>query len=81
MVRIQVQFTEAQIKALRQLSAETGSSIAELTRDAVEQFLVDQGRRNQQAIIDRALSVIGAFNSGSNDGSSDHEAHLADAFS
>ena len=77
-----MQFTDDQIKALRQISRQTGRSIADLTRDAVTQFLLH--RPDQTDVrIKRALSVVGAFTSGpsgSRDGSTAHDRHLADAF-
>ena len=79
MVRTQVQFTKEQMQALRQLSSRTGRSVADLTRDAVNQFLAhhsDQG----PALLQRALRVSGAFASGSSDGSTAHDQHLAEAF-
>jgi hypothetical protein len=79
MVRTQVQFTDNQIKALRQLSAQTGRSVADLTRDAVNHFL--SNRPNQtDLLLKRALSVVGAFTSGSHDGSTAHDRHLAETF-
>lgn len=79
MIRMKVRFTEEQVKALRQLSVQTGRSIADLTRDAVDYFL--SHRPNQaDLLVKRALSVVGAFSSGSHDGSTAHDRHLADAF-
>lgn len=79
MVRTQIQFTEEQMQALRQLSAQTGRSIADLTRDAVDCFLLHRPDKDS-AILKAALSVVGAFASGSSDGSSAHDRHLADSF-
>jgi hypothetical protein len=79
MVRTQVQFTEEQIQGLRELSAQTGRSIADLTRDAVTDLL-RRGRGDTEALLKAAQSVVGAFSSGSPDGSTAHDRHLADAF-
>lgn len=79
MVRTQVQFTEEQIQALRQLSVQTGRSVADLTRDAVSHFLLHHPGKND-VLLKGALSVVGAFTSGSHDGSTAHDQHLADAF-
>jgi hypothetical protein len=80
MIRAQIQFTEMQLAALRQLSVKTGRSIADLTRDAVDQFLSQHQGETHSLAIERALSVIGAFSSGSRDGSSAHDEHLGEAF-
>jgi hypothetical protein len=78
-VRTQVQFTDEQIQGLRALSAQTGRSIADLTRDAVTDLLRRRGG-STEALINGARSVVGAFSSGSPDGSTAHDRHLADAF-
>jgi hypothetical protein len=79
MIRTQVQFTEEQIRALKELSAETGRSVADLTRDAVNHFLLYHPRKDD-ALVKGALSIVGAFASGSDDGSSAHDEHLSNAF-
>ena len=80
MVRTQIQLTETQLKALRQLSAMTGRSLADLVRQGVDLYLGAQGRVNREQQIERALRAAGKFSSGSADGSADHDRHLAEAF-
>ena len=64
----QVQLTDEQLKALRQLSAATGKSIAELIQNAIDHR------------ADRAIQVAGMFSSGSPDASTHHDRYLAEAF-
>jgi len=80
MVRSQIQLTERQQEALRELSSATGKSMAELVRESVDQFLAERPRPNRQERLQRALRVAGAFRSGTADGSSDHDRHVAEAF-
>jgi hypothetical protein len=80
MIRTQVQLTEQQMKALRQLSASTGKSIADLVRQGVDRYLSVQVGLSSQERIERALRVVGKFRSGKSDVSTDHDRYLADAF-
>jgi hypothetical protein len=80
MIRTQVQLTEQQMKALRQLSASTGKSIADLVRQGVDRYLSVQVGVSSQERIERALRVVGKFRSGKSDVSTDHDRYLAEAF-
>jgi hypothetical protein len=80
MVRTQVQLTQKQLQSLRQLSAATGRSLADLIRQGVELYVVSQQRPNRDQQIERALRVAGQFSSGSADGSLEHDRHLAEAW-
>ena len=80
MIRTQVQLTEDQLKALRQLSAATGRSTADLIRNGIDQYLVGRGVSDRGDRIDRAIRVAGMFSSGRADISADHDRHLAEAF-
>jgi Arc/MetJ-type ribon-helix-helix transcriptional regulator len=72
MVRTQVRLTNAQIEALRRLSAATGQSVSELVRNAVDHDLAERTKR--------ALRVSGKFSSGLSDVSVRHDDYLAEAF-
>jgi Ribbon-helix-helix domain len=80
MVRTQVQLTDAQLKALRQASAATGKSVAELVRQGVDQFLTGRSELGREERIERAIAIAGKFGSGVRDVSSRHDKHLAEAF-
>ena len=80
MVRTQVQLTQKQLQTLRQLSAATGRSQADLIRQGVELYVRSQQRLNREEQIERALGVAGRFSSGSADGSQEHDRHLAEAW-
>jgi hypothetical protein len=79
MVRTQIQLTESQVKALRQLSACTRRSIADLTREALDQYLEQDRAATQEALVENALQVAGRFASGLHDVSTDHDRYIAEA--
>lgn len=80
MVRTQIQLTEAQAAALKQMAASANVSMAEIIRRSIDQaigarqFMTAEDRRK------RALSIIGAFSSGQKDIAQNHDDHLAEAY-
>jgi Ribbon-helix-helix protein, copG family len=80
MIRTQVQLTDEELRALRQLSAATGRSIAELIRNGIDQYLAGNRIAQAEDRADRALRIAGKFSSGSPDASVDHDRYLAEAF-
>lgn len=80
MIRTQVQLTDSQLKTLRDASAATGKSVAELIRQGVDRYLAERSELGREEQIERAISVAGKFSSGHADVSAHHDKHLADAF-
>jgi len=80
MIRTQVQLTDRQLEALRQASAATGRSVADLIRQGVDQYLAGRSELGREERIERALEVAGKFSSGQSDIGADHDTHLAEAF-
>ena len=80
MIRTQVQLTESQMEALRQLSSSSGQSIADLVRQGVDRLLASRSGVSRQERIERAMRVAGKFKSGKSDVSTHHDEYLADAF-
>lgn len=77
MVRTQVQLTEKQAARLRQMSATTGRSMADLIREAVERLALRATPSEQH---ERALRAVGAY---AGDGASagiEHDSHLEEAY-
>jgi hypothetical protein len=80
MIRTQIQLTEAQAKALRELSRRENISIAKLIRRSLDQFL------NSSMVIDaeerriRAIKAVGRFRSGKSDISLHHDRYLDDSY-
>lgn len=79
MVRTQVQLTEEQARALKNLAEKRRVSMAELIRESVERLLKEQDEREQEKWR-RALSLVGAFSSGVSDVSANHGKYLDEAY-
>jgi hypothetical protein len=75
-----VQLTEIQLKALRQASAATGRSVADLIREGVDQYLAGRTDVGREERVERAIRIAGMFSSGLTDVSAKHDRHLAEAF-
>ena len=80
MVRTQVQLTEEQVRALKQLASERKESLAGLVRQSIDRYLRQEAETGKAARIRRGLDAIGKFCSGSTDVSSEHNRYLSDAF-
>ncbi len=78
MVRMQVQFTEQQVQALRNRAHTAGRSMADLVREAVRGFLAGGLRLDREELTRRAREIRGSFRSGIPDLAQDHDRHLAD---
>lgn len=81
MVRTQIQLTEYQAKALKELAAATERSMAELIRQSVDAFLRSSAHSSRQERKRRALAAVGRFRSGATDLSVNHDRYLSEAFS
>lgn len=66
MIRTQVQLTEEQVRALKEIALQENASIADLTRNAI---LMTERRH-------RALAVVGRCRSGQADVSERHDEYL-----
>lgn len=71
---------ENQVEALRRLSKLRNQSIAELVRISVALYLDNEPEKDRGSKVSRAKALSGMFSSGSNNGSSEHDKHLAAAF-
>lgn len=80
MVRTQIQLTPEQASTWRALSATRHVPVAELIRMSIDSFLLREAESSRDAIVARARSAAGRFNSGSSNVSKDHDRYLADAF-
>ena len=79
MVRMQIQFTEHEARALRDEAAQRHVSIAAVVREAVEQRLLQQGAGvNLEERKRRAKAACGRFRSGLGDVSARHDDYFAD---
>ena len=79
-LRTQIQLTEEQARALKDLAHREGKSVAELTRQAVDYWLQKVGSVSAEERRQRALAVVGRFHSGLSDISERHDDYLAEAY-
>ena len=81
MIRTQIQLTEAQYRELRRLAAETGSSMAEIVRRALDRAL-SVGAPSRRDLYRQAAEIVGAFpdRRGAADVAREHDAYLDEAF-
>lgn len=80
MVRTQIQLSEEQARALKDMAAKYDVSMAELIRQAVDDWLrstetIDRDERKR-----RAIAAAGRFRSDVSDLSMAHDRYLAEAF-
>jgi len=75
MIRTQIQFEKKTYETLKTKSQETGKSISELVRRALDRSIAAQGVDQKWA---RALSSMGKFSSGLNNLAEKHDDHLGD---
>ena len=80
MIRTQVQLTEEQARALKEIAHRENASIAELTRRAIDQWLQTTSAIPMAERRRRALAVVGTFRSGQTDVSERHDEYLAEAY-
>lgn len=81
MIRTQIQLTNDQAAQLREMATQLNVSVAEVVRRLVEQADRSSAGPTDKEVRARALAVVGQFASGRGDVSSDHDRHLAEAFS
>ncbi len=88
MVPAQILLTEIQARVLEQIAAEQETTVTELIRQSIDDMIrhrMDIGG-GKQIDVDReegrrrALSVVGAFSSGVDDLSINHDQYLAEAY-
>jgi hypothetical protein len=77
MIRVQVRLTKEQARALKDIAHQENTSIAELTRRAIDQRLRTTDTLPMPERRRRALAVVGRFRLDQADVSERHDAYLA----
>ncbi len=80
MIRTQVQLTEEQARALKNLASARQVSVAELIRQSVNTLIQSSGEIDAEERRKRAIAATGRFHSGVSDISAKHDEYLAEAF-
>ena len=80
MVRMQIQFTEAQSRRLREEATERGVSLSAVVRKAVDDALLARRHRpSRDELLRRSLAAAGRFASGTGDVARRHDEYFAEA--
>lgn len=80
MVRTQVQLTEAQMRTLKGLAADRGTSVASLVREGVDLLVQAAATPDPEQRRQRARAVAGRFRSKVSDLATEHDRYLRDAY-
>jgi len=80
MIRTQIQLTEKQYKALKELSVRDNISMAGVIREAVECYSTERTISGSKKKYRKALDAVGKFESGYKDISKNHDKYLAEDF-
>jgi plasmid stability protein len=76
MRRVQVQFTDDQVRTLRERASDSGRPIAAVVRDAVDAWIASDAQRRRSEL---ALAAIGGFRSGLGDLAEHHDRYIDEA--
>jgi hypothetical protein len=80
MIRTQIQLTEEQAAAAKELAQREGRSLADVVRESLEIYLRSRGIVDRADLKRRALAAPGRFRSGSGDLATAHDRHLTGSF-
>lgn len=80
MIRTQIQMTEEQIKKLKKIASKKHRSMAEIIRQAVNNFMAVKADADIEERKNRAIAAAGRFHSKASDLSEAHDKYLAEAF-
>jgi Arc/MetJ-type ribon-helix-helix transcriptional regulator len=79
MVRAQVQFTEEQLAAVRNVARERRVSVSQVVRDGVDLLLEQHQSPSREELVRRSLEMLDMFGSGTGDVSARHDDYFAEA--
>jgi hypothetical protein len=80
MIRTQIQLTEQQSREIKSIAEREKTSMADLIRRAVDDWLARYSDAAREARKKRALEVVGRYRSGLSDISENHDHYLAEAY-
>lgn len=81
MIRTQVQLTNEQMLALKELAQAEQISVAELVRQAIDHWITTVRPVSWAERRQRALAVVGKFRSGCTDVAERHDDYLVEIYS
>lgn len=77
-IRTQVELTEEQAAALREIAANEGRSLEDVIRESVDAYAASRNARSRKERKEAALGVAGRFRSGLPDLAERHDDYLAE---
>lgn len=80
MVRTQIQLTEQQAQALKELAVARGLSMAELIRQSVDLFLQTKAELLHQDRVQKLQEVAGKYTTGAPDLAENHDGYLDEIY-
>jgi len=80
MHRTQIQLSDEQTRALRDLSVQHNKSVAQLIREAIDEFLRSRHMPAGDEPRRRAIQAAGRFHSGVPDLATRHDDYLAESY-
>jgi Arc/MetJ-type ribon-helix-helix transcriptional regulator len=80
MIRMQIQFSEHQLRLLREQAASEQASVSEIVRRAVDRWIDARAQPTTDERRRRAIAAAGRFASGHRDIAERHDDFLPDAF-
>jgi hypothetical protein len=79
-IRVQIQFTEQELAALRREAAQRHTSVSAVVREAVEERMAHPlTRRSREELLQRSLAAMGRFSSGTGDVAARHDEYFANS--
>jgi hypothetical protein len=80
MIRTQIQLTEEQSRRVKEVARREEISMAEVIRNAIDEWLERRSDPTEEELWQRSLNVIGRFHSGVSDLAENHDEYLAEAY-
>ena len=80
MIRTQIQLSEEQSRRLKTLARAEEVSVAELIRRSVDSYLQTRYEPSRQVLRERALAIVGKYDSGTGDIGVEHDQYLEEAY-
>jgi hypothetical protein len=80
MIRTQIQLTEDQARALKDMAASRHLSVAELVRRAIDNMLKTSTSADPEERLRRAREIAGRFSSGRGDIARKHDVYLSEGY-
>jgi hypothetical protein len=79
MVRAQVQLSEEQLAALREIASKQSVSVSHVVREGLDRLLRERRGASREELVRRSLEGVGLSRSGRGDLATKHDEYFAEA--